>query len=150
MAIALVKSAKGTASTATVNPAFASATTAGNLVVLCFSGDDYNGTPDSGWTQSTGMEQQTYHGGYLWWRISTGETSFTYTIGSATTSAWVLLEFSGVDSSPYDVSVGQFAQSSSGSYTTGNLTPTAGDRVLVAAFGGSAVFASLARAEMCP
>jgi hypothetical protein len=44
------------------------------------------------------MEQQTFHGGYLWWKISTGETTApSYTIGSANSSVWVLAEFSGND-----------------------------------------------------
>src|SRR5687768_8147820 len=137
MAIALAKSAKGTSSLATTTVSFASATTAGNLIVLGFAADDYNGSPGAGWTQSTGMEQQTFHGGYLWWRISTGETSFQYTIGSATNSAWVIAEFSGVDATPYDISAGQFQQSSSTSYTTPSITPSTGNRVLVAFMGAS-------------
>lgn len=139
MTIALVKSAKGASALATTTASFASATTAGNLIVLAFAADDYNGTPGAGWTQSTGMEQQTYHGGYLWWRISTGETSFQYTIGSATNSAWVIAEFSGADaSSPFDVSNGQFQQSSSLNYTTPSIAPSTGNRLLCAMMGGSA------------
>src|SRR5687768_3451059 len=137
MAVALVKSAKGSSALATTTASFASATTAGNLIVLAFASDDYNGTPGAGWTQSTGMEQQTFHGGYVWWRISTGETSFQYTIGSATNSAWVIAEFSGVDATPYDVSNGQFVQTSSASYTTPSITPSTGNRLLVAMMGGS-------------
>lgn len=139
MALALVKSAKGTASTSTVSPAFGSATTAGNLVVLCFAADDYNGTVSAGWTQSAEMEQQTFHGGYVWWCISAGQTIMpSFVLGSATTSAWVLTEWSGVDASPYDISQGQLAQSSGGSYTSDVIVPSVGERLLVAAFGGSA------------
>jgi hypothetical protein len=138
MAIALVQSAEGSSATATTNPSFSGATTTGNLVVLAFASDDYNGTPGSGWTQSTGMEQQSFHGGYIWWRISAGETSYSYTIGSATNSAWILMEFSGCAASPYDISNGQFASSSGGTYTTPSIIPTTGNRVLVAMLGGSA------------
>jgi len=139
MALALVKSAKNTASTSTVSPAFGSATTAGNLVVLCFAADDYNGTVSAGWTQSAEMEQQTFHGGYVWWCISAGQTIMpSFVLGSATTSAWVLTEWSGVDASPYDISQGQLAQSSGGSYTSDVIVPSVGERLLVAAFGGSA------------
>lgn len=134
---ALVQSNKGLGTTAITSPAFAGATTAGNLIVLSFASDDYNGTPDAGWTESTGMRQQTFHGGYVWWRISTGETSFQYTIGSAVRSAWVLQEFSGNWTSPYDISNGQFAQSFSASYTTPAIAPTTGNRLLIAAMGGS-------------
>lgn len=138
MAISLVQSNEGISATATTNPSFAVAPTSGNLIVLCFSADDYNGTPDSGWTQSTGCEQQTYCGSYVWWRISNGSNPpGSYTIGSATVSAWVLLEFSGCDASPYDLSNGQLQQTSSDSYTTPSIIPTAGDRVLVAAMGAA-------------
>ena len=137
MAIALVQSKTGLGTAATTTTAFDTAPTSGNLVVLAFSADDYNASPDSGWTQSAEMEQQTFLGGYIWWRISDGGNSLPYTIGSATHSSWVLQEFSGVDATPYDISEGQFAQSSATSYTTANITPTTGDRVLVAAMGGS-------------
>lgn len=132
-----VQSAEGTSAVATTTASFGAATTAGNLIGLAFSSDDYNGTPDTGWFQSTGMEQQTFHGGYLWWRISTGQTSVQYTIGSATVSSWVLFEWSGVDSSPYDTSAGQFQQTSTSSYTTPSITPSTGPRLLIAAMGGS-------------
>lgn len=140
MAFELVKSAKGTSANATVTCSFASATASGNLIVLAFAADDYNGSPGAGWTQSAEMEQQTFHGGYVWWRISTGETSYSYTIGSATNSAWVIAEFSGADASPYDISEGQFTQaflSGGSSYTGPTITPTTGERLLVAAFGFS-------------
>lgn len=139
MAFGVVQSAKNTATASTVTPAFSAATTAGNLIVLAFSGDDYNATVDAGWTESSEMEQQTYHGGYLWWKISAGETIVPdYTIGSATTSAWVLAEFSDTDTSaPYDTSQGQFQQTSTGSYTSDVIVPSTGQRLLVAAFGGS-------------
>lgn len=134
MAATIVQSAKGTSTSATVTASFSSTPTNGNLVVLCFAADDYNGTPNTGWTQSTGMEQQTFHGSYLWWRVASGgSNSFQYTIGSATNSSWVLLEVSGLDVSPYDTSNGQYATGSAKTYSTPALTPTAGDRLLVAA-----------------
>jgi hypothetical protein len=125
MALAFVKSAKGTSALATTSPAFATATTSGNLVVLGFASDDYNGTVSTGWTQSSEMEQQTFHGGYLWWCISTGQTTMpNYVIGSATSSSWVLAEFSGNDATPYDTSEGQFAQSSA--FSSGVTYPGGG------------------------
>lgn len=138
MAATLVQSAEGTSTLATVTAAFSVTPTNGNLIVLRFAADDYNGTPNTGWTQSTGMEQQTYHGGYLWWKIASGgSNSFQYTIGSATNSSWTLEEWSGLEASPYDTSNGQSAVSSSGSYTTPSITPSAGDRLLLAALGSS-------------
>lgn len=137
MAIAPVQHKSGIGTVAATSPAFTAATTSGNLVVLAFASDDYNGTPDTGWTQSTGMEQQGFHGSYIWWRISAGETSFSYTIATATHSAWVLMEFSGVDSSPYDTSLGQFVNTGAATYTTPSITPSAGDRLVVASIGAS-------------
>lgn len=138
MAIALVQSAKGTSAVATNNPAFSVAPASGNLVVLAFTSDDYNGTPDTGWTQSANMEIQGFHGGYIWWQISNGSNPpGSYTIGSATNSAWVMMEFSGCAATPYDTSVSQFTNTSAINYTTPNITPSTGNRVLVAMIGGS-------------
>jgi hypothetical protein len=137
MAWALVQSNEGVAATATVTPTFTVTPTSGNLVVLAFAADDYNGTPDTGWTQSTGLEQQTFHGGYIWWQVSTGVQPPTYTIGSATQSAWVLAEFSGGAASPYDISNGTFTQSNGAAQATPSIIPTTGQRLLVAMLGGS-------------
>ena len=140
MAATVVQSAEGTSTLATVTASFATTPTNGNIIVLCFAADDYNGTPNAGWTQSTGMaiEGGSYHGGYVWWKVASGgSNSFQYTIGSASPSAWVLLEISGLDGSPYDVSNGQYVNASGYQYTTPSITPTAGDRFIVAAFGGS-------------
>lgn len=140
MAATVVQSAEGTSTLATVTASFATTPTNGNIIVLCFAADDYNGTPNAGWTQSTGMaiEGGSYHGGYVWWKVASGgSNSFQYTIGSASPSAWVLLEISGLDGSPYDVSNGQNVNASGYQYTTPSITPTAGDRFIVAAFGGS-------------
>lgn len=130
----VIQSNTGTSTTATTTPTLGSSITAGSVVVLTFAADDYNGTVNSGWTQSSEMEQQTFHGGYLWWFLATGgDTVPDYTIGSAVRSAWTLVEYEGsFDATPYDVSEGQFQQSSSNTYTTANMTPTAGDRLLVA------------------
>jgi hypothetical protein len=139
MAIALVQSNEGytATGTATVTATFSVAPTSGNLIVLAFASDDYNGTPNAGWTQSTGMEQQTYHGGYIWWRISDGSNSFQYTIGSATKSAWILTEWSGCTATPYDISNGQFISATGDTYTTPSIVPTTGNRLLVAMIGTS-------------
>jgi hypothetical protein len=146
MAIALVQSNSGTSASATVNPSFSVAPSNGNLVVLCFASDDYNGTPNTGWTQSSEMEQQVNHGGYIWWRISTGANPpGSYTIGSATNSAWIMMEFSGVDASPYDVSEGQSANfPGSANYSTPSATPTSGNRLLVAMIGAGTSSGSMA------
>jgi type VI protein secretion system component VasK len=107
---------------------------------LLRTSDDYNGTPNTGWTQSTGMEQQTFHGGYIWWQVSTGAQPPSYTIGSASGSSWVLEEWSGLTSTPYDISNGAFTQTTvltSGTQATPTITPTSGDRLLLAMMGAS-------------
>jgi hypothetical protein len=135
---AFVRAAKGLGTTATVTASFPSAPAVGNLIILAFSGDDYNNTPNSPANQRTGMEQQTWHGGYVWDYISNGSNSFAYTIGSATKSSWVLLEFSGIDTvNPYRTSNGQNRLSGVAAYTTPTITPAAGKTLLVAAFGSS-------------
>jgi hypothetical protein len=135
--IALVKSAEGVSTSATTNPSFGSATTAGNLIVLAFAADDVTPGVGSGWNQSTGMNQVTFHQGTLWWRISAGETSYSYTINSANQSSWVLMEFSGVDANPYDISDGQAIIQDNSSYTTPAIAPYAGQALVVAALMGT-------------
>lgn len=155
MAIA-VKNAAGEATTATVNPAFGSATTAGNFIVLSVTADDYLTGIPLGWTASgspwdgsnpspstilgLGSESPAsgiFHGSYVLWRISTGETSFSYTIGSATNSSWVISEWSGVAASAYDIVSAQFTNGPAATtYTTPSITPTSGGRLLIAHMGG--------------
>lgn len=114
--------------------------TAGNLLLIVVCSDDYRTTGGipAGFTESTGCKQETFHGLYVWWaKAAGGETSATYTIGSASTSVWETYEYSGTDAAPYDISAGQLAQSAGISYTTPPLTPTAGSRLLAAVIGGS-------------
>jgi hypothetical protein len=66
-----------------------------------------------------------------------GETGLSKALAGSATYAWAIAEYSGVAASPYDISAGQFAQSSAASYTTPTVTPTAGDRLLIAEIGGS-------------
>lgn len=137
MAATVVQNVEGTSLLATTSPAF-SAATAGNLLVLVAGADDYKTGDPSGYTLSTGCSQQTFLGHYLWWKVAAGgETSVSYTIGSASASAWEVFEISGLTASPYDVSNGQFAQVTVSSYTTPAITPTTGDRFLLASMGGS-------------
>ncbi|MCW2900240.1 MAG: hypothetical protein JWO67_2505, partial [Streptosporangiaceae bacterium] len=124
MAPSLVQSATGAHNTglATVTASWSTPATAGNTLVVIVGSDDYRtaGGIPSGFTESTGCAQQTNLGHYVWWKIAAGgETSATYTIGSASTSCWEFLEYSGLDTSaPYDISAGQFIASGSATYTT--------------------------------
>ena len=87
-----------------------------------------------------------FHGSYIWWRISAGETNFTYIINSATSSSWVLQEFAGCHATPYDVSEGQYANLSGITYTTPTCVPTTGNRLLVASMGASSSSADISGA----
>lgn len=136
------KSAAQNTGLATVTATWNSAATTGNLLLVGVAADDYRtaGGIPSGFTESTGCLQQTFHGAYVWWKVAAGgETSTTYTIGSASPSCWWTAEVSGLlTSSPLDVSNGQLAQSSGTNYTTPTITPTSGERFLIGQIGGSA------------
>lgn len=121
---------------ASVDAAFDNPTASGNHVVLMLGSDDYKTGDPTGFTLSSECGQETFMGCYLWWKATSGgETTFTYNIGSAATSCWILLEISGLEASPYDVSEGQFVQASSESITTPNMTPTAGERYMLTLVG---------------
>jgi hypothetical protein len=141
VAIALVQSNSGGQNTAvaTASMTLTTPATAGNLLIGFLGSDAYAtaGAP-TGWTESTGCRQHTFLGAYLWWMVAAGgETGLSKALAGSATYAWAIAEYSGVAASPYDISAGQFAQSSAASYTTPTVTPTAGDRLLIAEIGGS-------------
>lgn len=138
MALVQSKSAAQNTGLATVAATWDTAMTAGNVGIIIVGADDYAASPPVGWTQSTGCKQETFLGHYLWWKVATGgETSVNYTIGSASPSCWITAEISGLDPSPYDISNGAFLQTSATTYTTPAITPTSGDRYVIASMGGS-------------
>lgn len=124
---------------ATQTASLLSAATANNQVLVVVGGDDYAATPPTGFTEHTGCRQETFLGHYAWRKTAAGgETNINYTLGSAAPSCWIIMELSGIDSaSPYDISAGQLDQSSATNYDTPLLTPSAGDRFLIATIGGS-------------
>jgi hypothetical protein len=134
----VIQSNSGTAAATTVTPTLPGAVTAGNLLILHALSDDYNGTPPAYWTQRAEMEQQTFHGAYLWERfvLANGETIGNFTLPSASRCAWELLEIAGpFAASPYDTSQGNFVQASIRTITSDTITPTSGGRLLLAAHG---------------
>lgn len=134
----VTNSANGTNNTATTNASFGFTATAGRLLVVTVGSDDYKTGDPSGYTLSTGMSQQTFLGSYVWWKIAAGgETSVSYTIGSASPSAWTVTEFDNVDATPYDISNGQLVASGATTYTTPSITPSTGRRLILAVIGGS-------------
>ncbi len=124
---------------ATQTATLLSPATAGNQVLVVAGGDDYAPTPPSGFSEHTGCRQETFLGHYAWRKTAAGgETGINYTLGSASPNCWIIMEVSGIDSaSPYDISAGQLAQSSATNYDTPTLTPSAGERLLIATIGGS-------------
>lgn len=141
MVIARVQANSGGQNTAqsTATGTLTTPATAGNLIVGFLGSDAYatSGAP-SGWTESTGCRQQTFLGSYLWWKVAAGgETGFSKALSPNGTYAWCVAEYSGVAASPYDISAGQLAQSSANTYTTNAITPTSGDRLILAEVGGS-------------
>jgi len=135
----LVQSAENTSTSATTNTPLPGSPTAGNLIVLRFAADDYNGSPNSPFIQPTGGEQQTYHGGYLWYHISDGTNSYQYTIGSASPSVWIIEEYEGPfdSTTPLSVSNGTLSTGGGTSLATPSVVPPVGDHLAVAMFGAS-------------
>ena len=126
--------------TATNSVSWDTPATAGNLLVIIVCSDDYitAGNRPSGYTFSTGMGQETNCGHYLFWKVAAGgETSSAYTLNGAATSCWLTLEVDGLDASPYDTSNGQNGAPTVYAYTTPAITPSSGERYLLASIGAA-------------
>lgn len=134
--------AAGTGTTATTTVSF-TAQAAGTLLLLGVASDDYRTTSGASRPESTGWtlisDQHTFLGHAVWYKIAAGsETSVQYTIGSASPSAYWCGSATNIDNTtPVDVSNGQFAQSSSNTYTTPTVTTTSGRRIAFGSIGGS-------------
>lgn len=129
----------GTSVTATTTASF-SAATAGDLLLLSVSSDDYRTTTGTGRPESTGwalaQSGQDFLGHYLWYKIAAGgETSVQYTIGSAAASSYACVKATNVDPTPLGTTSSLHTHGGSTSSTTA-VTPTAGSRwMVVASFG---------------
>lgn len=136
----LTNSGTGSATTSSVVASFGFTATAGRLLVLVVISDNYKSGDPSGWTQPSGcgINATSFHGSNMWFKVAAGgETSVTYTIGSAVASLWNVVEYDNIDPTPLDVSNGQFQNSSVDSYTTPAVTPTTGRRLAVGTYGAS-------------
>lgn len=126
--------------TVTVNHGTASA---GDLLILTVGADAYRTTGGAGRPESSGYQlvtggaQETFLGHYVWFKAAAGgETSVQYTLGSAAPSCWHFERWTGLDpTAPHDISNGTFIQASSTSMTTPSITPSAGERLLIAVVG---------------
>lgn len=141
---AKTNSASGSSALATVTATFGFTATAGRLLVVAVSADDYKTGDPSGYTLSTGAAQQAYLGHYVWWRIAAGgETSVQYSLGGAAPSAWVVAEYSNIEASgSLDVSGGQISTVSNNVYTTPAVTPSTGARFAIASMAAMTATAS--------
>jgi hypothetical protein len=141
MAISVLQSNSGNTGavgSTSVPVTLSSPSTAGNVLVMTISADSYYPSPPVGWTQNANSVNMTFLGQYVYTKTAVGgEASWNVTSGSPASVSWVVLEVAGVALPVFDGAVAQFIESSGATYTTGNLTPTTGERLLVAAFGGS-------------
>lgn len=146
MAGAIVQQNKGAQNTgaATVTPTISSGATAGNLLVLLVASDDYrlttgsNRPESSGYALVTGGAQQGFLGHYMWTKTAAGgETSVSYTIGSASPSTWMFFEASGLDLATAPTTAGAITNTSAATYTTQTITPAANDLFIIATIAGS-------------
>lgn len=142
MAVSVVQlnSAGQNTAVSTATMTLGGACTAGNTIMAVLASDAYatTGAP-TGFTESTGCRQHTFLGLYFWWKVAAGgETGLTKALSGAGTHAWAIAEIAGLDpASPFDISNGQSVASSAANYTTPAITPTAGDRFIVATAAGS-------------
>lgn len=133
--VSLLTSGTSTSATTTVN---FTAQSAGTLLILGYSGDDYASTSGSGRPESTGWTKiaDLHHnaGHAVWYKISAGsETSVQYTIGSAVGSAHALLTATNIDgTTPLDTSNSQSSFLSAASYGSSSITPASGRKLVVA------------------
>lgn len=117
-----------------------SAPTAGNLLVIVQSGDNYT-TPPSGWEQLAGTEN--YVGLYMIWRIAGdgGTTNDSPTVGFATDGVVAACkEWSGNTATPADVGAGANSAgvAGTGAQTSGTTGTTAqADELAIAAHASS-------------
>jgi hypothetical protein len=127
MAIAQDNSAAYTAS-GTVNVTLPVAPSASSLVVVTIAGNVVINTP-SGWTLRASQVNDMGH--YMWTRPGDGTTSsWAFTITGQ--GVWYVAE---VENGSYVSASGQNAVSPATTYTTTALTPSAGERVLIASIG---------------
>jgi hypothetical protein len=132
--LAFVQSAEGaTTASNPVGLAFSTAPTAGNLIVLAIAAGAYNYNPDAGWFQAVENRENT--GSYLWWRISDGSNSFTFTTNPTAYVSWVMAEFEGGDQ--IDATTVLEGLGGGATATTASVVPSTGERLVIAALGGN-------------
>ncbi|HYH74778.1 MAG TPA: PKD domain-containing protein [Candidatus Saccharimonadales bacterium] len=128
----------GTAAPASTLASLDTPSTAGNTLVLAVASDAYITAPPPGWTLNANSSNMTYFGQYVYTKVATGgELSWTITPNSSASLAWVVLEIAGAATPAFDLAAAQYTQTFGSTYTTPTLTPTAGERLLLAVFAAS-------------
>lgn len=105
----------------------------GTVLVAILFGNTTFPTP-SGWTPRPSSVSTM--GLYSFDRVAAGETSFVLTNNAAGTGEWYVYELSA--GSTYDIGLAAQATATQTNHTTPAITPTAGNRHLIAVAGGNA------------
>lgn len=139
MAIAATKIASGFSNSATTACSF-TAQAAGTWLVLHVSCDDYRTTSGSNRPESTGWTLQTSGqdeiGFYVWTLVAAGsETSVSYTIGSASPSAWEVIAVTGAAGTLSNTPTATHTHGGSTS-ASGSVTPPAANAYNLACISG--------------
>ena len=103
------------------------ASSSANLLVVTIAGNMTVATP-SGWTLRTSQVNDMGH--YMWTRQGDGASSYTF--NATGQGVWYIAE---VAAGTYLTASGQNNVASASTYTTTSLTPTAGDRTMIASIG---------------
>jgi hypothetical protein len=142
--VSTVSTNSGNSTSATPTATFSPAATAGNLLLIGVAADDYNTTPPTGFTELTECGQDVgspFHGHYVWQKKAVGgEAGIGYSIGSAVISVWTTVELNsttGFEAVAGNLCEGQFDNSGATTYTTANITPTAGEWYLIASISSN-------------
>jgi hypothetical protein len=112
------------------------ATTAGNQLLIMIESDSVVNTP-AGFTLD---RSQVNSGAQYVFRKATsaGETSWTVTAPVSAHFGWWAAEVTGLQASPLDVAASNGQTTKVGTWTTPTITPTAGNRLLIASDGRQA------------
>ena len=128
--------AAGSSTTATTTVTFAAQAAGAVLLLLHVASDAYMADPGpSGWTLLESYQGNLGH--YLYWKVSTGETSVAYTLSSAASSAHAVTAIAGVTATAPQSA---HASTDAGEYSTGtspSLTLTAGAKLVIAVLAGT-------------
>lgn len=126
----------GTAETASVDVTLdgGAESTPGRTLFICAATGAYVADPPEGFTEDVSTEGNL--GLYVWRKLSeAGEDTWTFVQNSPQPCAWACFELSDVQA--VGVAVEEFVSTFAASYEVGPLTPTAGEKLVIAVVGNS-------------